>query len=293
MSNERQVMTPLQNPVVGRKRLRIALRRAREASGRTQEQVADAMDWSLSKVIRIETGAVSVSVNDVRALLNLYSVMDKTRVAEIIELARVARLRPWWYAYRDHYSQAFQSYLDLEAGAKLLKFWQPSIVPGLLQTEAYARAVISLGYDPSATDEIDRRARLRMERKQLLLRPDAPKLWAVLDEAVLRRPIGGVDVLRGQIQSLIELTDLPGVRLQVMPFASGGHAASGGAFSLLRFPYQELSDVVYIEHLTGGLYLDRREEVDRYAAAIGRLFIEAAPLTDTPAILRSVLKDLG
>jgi hypothetical protein len=132
-----------------------------------------------------------------------------------------------------------------------------------------------------------------MARKQLLHRPDAPRLWAVIDEAVLRRPIGGRAVLREQITALLESSTMPTVQLQVVPFESGGHAAAGGAFSILPFPYRELSDVVYIEHLTGGLYLDKREEVDRYTAAIGRLFIEAAPLSETPAILRRIAAELA
>ena len=132
-----------------------------------------------------------------------------------------------------------------------------------------------------------------MARKQMLQRPDAPRLWAVLDEAVLRRPIGGRAVLREQIESLIEAVEQPNVRLQVIPFESGGHAAAGGAFSILRFPHQDMPDVVYIEHLTSGLYLDKEEDVDHYAAAMGRLIIEAEPPSRTPEILRAVLDDLS
>jgi len=131
-----------------------------------------------------------------------------------------------------------------------------------------------------------------MARKRLFTRPDAPQLWAVIDEAVLRRPIGGARVMRDQIEVLIEASALPKVRLQVMPFRAGGHTAAGGAFTILRFPDQDLPDVVYIEHLTSALYLDKREEVDRYLAAVGRLFIDAEPVTDTPAILRGILREL-
>jgi hypothetical protein len=131
-----------------------------------------------------------------------------------------------------------------------------------------------------------------MARKRLLTRPDAPQLWAVVDEAVLRRPIGGTRAMRDQIQALIEASHLPNVRLQVMPFHAGGHAAAGGAFTILRFPDEDLPDVVYIEHLTSALYVDKREEVDRYLAAVGRLFIDAEPVADTPAILHTILGEL-
>src|SRR5205814_7821799 len=162
----------------------------------------------------------------------------------------------------------------------------------LLQTEAYARAVILLSHEAEDPHEIDRRVRLRMDRQRLLTRPDAPQVWVVIDEAALRRPIGGVAVMREQISALIRATDLRNVRLQVMPFRAGGHAAAGGAFTLLRFPDRDLPDVVYLEHLTGALYVDKREEVDRYLAAVGHLFIDAEPVADTPAILRGILHDL-
>jgi len=278
---------------VRRMQLGARLRALRRAAGLSREEAAHPLRGSESKISRMELGRVGFKERDIADLLTLYGVEDPLERQRLLDFAREANSPSWWHSYGDVLDPWFQSYLDFEEAAELIRTYEVQFVPGLLQTEAYARAVISLGYDPSAAEEIERRARLRMERKQLLLRPDAPKLWAVLDEAVLRRPIGGVDVLRGQIAALIELTDLPGVQLQVMPFASGGHAASGGAFSVLRFPYEELSDVVYIEHLTGGLYLDRREEVDRYSAAISRLFIEAAPITETPAILRDILKDLG
>jgi Domain of unknown function (DUF5753) len=139
---------------------------------------------------------------------------------------------------------------------------------------------------------IDRRVELRIARKRVLARPHPPRLWAVIDEAVLRRPIGGREVMRAQIKVLTEACELPHVRLQVIPFDAGGHAAAGGAFTILRFPDQELPDVVYIEHLTSGLYIDKLEDVDRYTAAVGRLFIEAQPPTRTPEILNRAWRDL-
>jgi hypothetical protein len=186
----------------------------------------------------------------------------------------------------------FQNYLDLEQAAELIRTYEVQFVPGLLQTDNYARAVIMLANGRQTAGEIDRRAELRMARKTVLQRPDPPRLWAVIDEAVLRREIGGPEVLREQIEALLEWTALPHVRLQVMPFRSGGHAATGGAFSILRFPDQELPDVVYIEHLTSALYLDKQEDVDQYAAVMGRLFIEAEHPERTPDLLREALRDL-
>jgi hypothetical protein len=159
-----------------------------------------------------------------------------------------------------------------------------------LQTDAYARAVITLGYGAENTEDIDRRAALRMARKRLLTRADAPRLWAVIDEAVLQRPIGGVGVLRDQVEALLRALTMPEVRLQVVSFRSGGHAAAGGAFTILRFPHVDLNDVVYIEHLTGSLYLDKREDVDHYAAAMSRLLIQAEQPDRTEEILRRALR---
>lgn len=279
---------------VRRMQLGARLRALRRAAGLSRDEAGDPIRASESKISRMELGRVGFKERDITDLLTLYGVHDPAERQTLMTFAREANSPSWWHPYGDVLDAWLQTYLDFEQAAELIRTYEVQFVPGLLQTEAYARAVISLGYESSASDEIERRARLRMERKQLLLRPDAPKLWAVLDEAVLRRPIGGRDVLREQIATLLDLTEsTTTVRLQVMPFSSGGHAASGGAFSVLRFPYQELSDVVYIEHLTGALYIDRREEVDRYTAAIGRLFIEAAPLSDTPAILRGILRDLS
>ena len=205
---------------------------------------------------------------------------------------RQANSQAWWYQYADVAPPWFHRYLGLEPTAALIRTFEVQFVPGLLQTDAYARAVIMLGHGSATAAEIDRRAELRMARKQMLANDDQPRLWAVLDEAVLRRPIGGRAVLREQIQSLIEICERPSVRLQVIPFASGGHAAAGGAFTILRFPHPDMPDVVYIEHLTSGLYLDKPEEVDHYAAAMGRLTIEAEPPARTPDLLRAALRDL-
>ena len=277
---------------VRRMQLGARLRALRRAAGLTREEAGDPIRSSESKISRMELGRVGFKERDIDDLLTLYGVDDEQERRGLLEFAREANSPSWWHPYGEVIDTWLQTYLDFEQSAELIRTYEVQFVPGLLQTEAYARAVISLGLTRSAPEEIERRARLRMERQKLLQRPEAPRLWAVIDEAVLRRPMGGRAAHREQLNALLELTGSTTVRLQIMPFAAGGHAASGGAFSILRFPYQELSDVVYIEHLTGGLYIDKREEVDRYTATISRLFIEAAPLSETPAILHRILKNL-
>jgi transcriptional regulator with XRE-family HTH domain len=279
-------------PTVRRMQLGARLRSLRLAKGLTRDQAGYAIRGSESKISRMELGRVAFKQRDVADLLRLYGLEDADEQRRLLELAHEANSPGWWHAYGDVLSSWFQNYLDLEQAAELIRTYEVQFVPGLLQTDAYARAVIMLAHGTAGADQIDRRAKLRMARKQLLDRPDPPRLWAVIDEAVLRRQIGGPAVLREQIAYLLEMTAVPHVRLQVIPFASGGHAAAGGAFSILRFPHEEVPDVVYIEHLTSGLYLDKREDVDQYAAAVGRLFIEAEPPNRTPDVLRRALRDL-
>ena len=276
---------------VRRLQLGAHLRALRRARGLTRDQAGYTIRASESKISRMELGRVSFKERDVTDLLRLYGVDDPAETRRVLTMMREANAPSWWQAFGDVLDTWFQNYLDLEQAAELIRTYEVQFVPGLLQTDAYARAVIRLGHEDDGPGEIDRRAELRMARKQVLERPDAPRLWAVLDEAVLRRPIGGRDVLREQIRYLLEVSENPRVRLQVVPFASGGHAAAGGAFSILRFPHDKLPDVVYIEHLTSGLYLERRDEVDKYAAAIGRLFIEAERPNRTPEILRALLAE--
>jgi transcriptional regulator with XRE-family HTH domain len=273
--------------------LGVRLRRLREAKGLSREAAGWAIRASDSKISRMELGRVSYKKRDVADLLALYGVEDDGERAELLTLAREANAPGWWQPYSDLLPNWFQHYLDLEAAATLIRTYEIQFVPGLLQTEPYARAVISLGHGDASSEEIDRRVGLRMARKQVLTRANPPQLWAVLDEAVLRRPIGGREVMRAQIEALIEANARPNVRLQMIPFQAGGHAAAGGAFAILRFPDGDLPDVVYLEHLTNALYLDKRDDVDQYAAVVGRLFIEAEPVTRAHDILRGALRDLA
>jgi transcriptional regulator with XRE-family HTH domain len=287
-------VTTAQNdgPTVRRLQLGARLRSLRLARGVTRDQAGYEIRASESKISRMELGRVSFKERDVVDLLKLYGVEDDGERERLLTLAREANTPGWWHSYGDVLSSWFQNYLDLEQSAELIRTYEIQFVPGLLQTDAYARAVITLGHGTATSAEIDRRADLRMARKKMLERKESPRLWAVLDEAVLRRPIGGREVLREQITALLEACEHPNVRLQVIPFESGGHAAAGGAFAILRFPYPDMPDVVYLEHLTSGLYLDKREDVDHYAAAMGRLTIEAEPPARTPELLRRALRDL-
>jgi len=267
------------------------LRRLREARGISREEAGYAIRGSESKISRMELGRVGFKERDVLDLLTLYGITDEREREEALVLTRDANTPGWWHRYSDLLPSWFQSFLGLETAAVLIRSYEVQFVPGLLQTEAYARAVIQIGFSSANTEEIDRRVKLRIDRQKILRRPDPPQLWAVVDEAALRRPIGGVSVMRAQIEALIEATKLPHVRLQVIPFQVGGHAAAGGAFSILRFPDQDLPDVVFIEQLTGGFYLEKPDEVDQYAGAMGRLYIEAAPLAQTAEILHDILQD--
>ncbi|WP_433615212.1 helix-turn-helix domain-containing protein [Dactylosporangium sp. CA-139114] len=270
------------------------LRRLREAQGVTREDAGWEIRSSESKISRMELGRVGFKERDVADLLSLYGVDDPEERSRLLALARDANNPGWWHRFGDVLPSWFHSYLGLEAAAALIRTYEVQFVPGLLQTQQYARAVVLLGHGRAKEDEIERRVELRMQRQQILHRPDPPKLWMVVDEAALRRPIGGNEVMRGQIEALLEINNtLPNVRLQVIPFNAGGHAAAGGAFTLLRFPDDDLPDVVYIEQLTSALYLDKRDDVDLYAEAMERLCVEARPPMDTSKILEDIRKDFA
>jgi transcriptional regulator with XRE-family HTH domain len=279
-------------PTVLRMLLGAHLRRLREKKGVSREDAGWEIRSSESKISRMELGRVSFKGRDVEDLLTLYGVVDTEERNRLLALAKEANNPGWWHRYGDVLPSWFQSYLGLEAAASMIRSYEVQFVPGLLQTEEYAHAVVLLGHAGAAPEDVERRVQLRMERQRVLLQARGPQLWAVLDEAVLRRPIGGAAVMRDQLRALIRSNELRSVRLQIIPFHFGGHAAAGGAFTILRFPERDLSDVVYVEQLNSALYLDKREEVDQYAAAMERLCIEAEPPERTPDILRGILASL-
>ncbi|MEV7332120.1 helix-turn-helix transcriptional regulator [Micromonospora sp. NPDC093244] len=282
---------PTTGPTVLRMLLGAQLRRLRESSGVTREGAGWEIRSSESKISRMELGRVGFKERDVADLLTLYGVTDEGEREALLKLARDANSPGWWHRYGDVLPSWFQSYLGLEAAAALIRSYEVQFVPGLLQTREYARAVVLLGHGSAGSAEIDRRVSLRMQRQQLLQRDKPPQLWAVVDEAALRRPIGGAEVMRGQLTALIEATKSPHIRLQVIPFAAGGHAAAGGAFTILRFGDQELPDIVYIEQLTSAIYLDKRDDLEYYAVAMERLCVEAEPPERTPEILGRLLEE--
>ena len=278
-------------PTVLRMLLGAHLRRLREAQGVSREDAGWEIRASESKISRMELGRVSFKERDVEDLLTLYGQVDTDERERLLALARQANTPGWWHRYGDVLPNWFQSYLGLEAAASLIRTYEVQFVPGLLQTADYARSVVLLGHGRAKAEEIDRRVDLRMRRQKILDRPEAVQLWAVIDEAVLRRPVGSRATMRGQIQALIDATQRQSVHLQVLPFQVGGHSAAGGAFSILRFPDQELPDIVYVEQLSSALYLDKRDDVELYVDAMERLCVEADQPERAPDTLRRILKD--
>ncbi|GLY05130.1 MULTISPECIES: helix-turn-helix transcriptional regulator [Actinoplanes] len=293
MSAGTQEEAPGGGPTVLRILLGSQLRKLRESRGITREAAGYEIRASGSKISRMELGRVSFKERDVSDLLTMYGVADSAERDALIALARQANNPGWWQHFGDVLPNWFQAYLGLEAASSLIRTYEIQFVPGLLQTPEYARAVIMLGHAGASSDEINRRVDVRRQRQQILTRAGGPQLWAVIDEAVLRRPIGGVEVMRAQIEALIEAAKLPSVRLQIIPFQAGGHAAAGGPFAILRFPEPELPDVVYVEQLTSAIYLDKREDVDHYAMAMERVCIDAEPPNHTTEILGKLLLEVG
>ena len=267
------------------------LRALREARGVSRGEAGYAIRASESKISRLELGRVSFKERDVADLLTLYGVADESEREALLGLAREANAPGWWHRYADVLPGWFQTYVGLEEAATLIRTYELQFVPGLLQSEEYAHAVIALGNSESDEADIDQRIALRMRRQQRLTGPTPPRLWAVLDEAALRRPIGGPEVMRGQLEHLIEMSKLPNITIQVMPFRFGGHAAEGGAFSILRFPETDLPDVVYVENLIGAMYLDKRDDVDVYMQAMERLAVDSATPEGTVEMIGEILRE--
>ncbi|GII80126.1 transcriptional regulator [Sphaerisporangium rufum] len=267
------------------------LRRLRQARNITREQAGDAIRASHAKISRLELGRVGFKTRDVADLLTLYGVVDDAERSTFLALAEQAKAPGWWHKYGDLLPSWFELYVGLEEAASVIRTYEIQFVPGLVQTDEYARAVIMLGHGDAPEEEIDRRIALRMTRQRRVTSADGPRLWALVDEAALRRPLGGPGVMRAQVERLLDLTRSPGITLQVVPFGQGGHAAAGGPFTILRFDEQEIPDVVYMEQLTSALYLDKREETDPYMKVMDRLCVEAATVTETRRFLDDLRKE--
>lgn len=262
------------------------LRQLREAAGISRDDAGFQIRASGSKISRLELGRVSFKPRDVGDLLDLYHVRDGAERATLGALAAQANVPAWWHAYRDVVPDWLEEYLGLEPSASLIRTYDVQFIPGLLQTGDYARAVLHIGGACEAG--LDQRACLGAQRQQILHRPDPPRLWAVIDEAALRRQVGGAPVLRAQIQHLIEAVQFDHVTVQVMPLRAG-HAATGGPITMLRFPQGGLADVVYLEQLATAVYFTKPAETDQYWSALNRLVTRARPPGATTAILREIL----
>ncbi|WP_289009204.1 helix-turn-helix transcriptional regulator [uncultured Thermomonospora sp.] len=281
--------TPASGPTVLRIVLGGQLRRLREEAGLSRAQAGDLIRGSESKISRLELGKVSFKARDVADLLDAYGVTGERRQT-LLELVEQANRPGWWHQYGDVLPQWFETYLGLEQDAARIREYQLQFVPALLQTADYARAAIRLGHPSADERELQRRVELRMRRRELLTRPAPPHLWVVMDEAVLVRPVGGRAVMRAQLRHLAEICSMPTVTVQVVPFSAGGHAAAGGAFTLLRFAEPGVPDIVYLEQLTGALYIDKPAEVERYQKVMDRLCVDAEPDRRTPDIIADVLR---
>ncbi|MDR7302791.1 helix-turn-helix domain-containing protein [Haloactinomyces albus] len=260
------------------------LRRLREAAEISRADAGYSIRASGSKISRIELGRVSFKERDVSDLLTMYGVTDAGEREGFLDMVKRSNEPGWWHRYTDLMPEWFQDYVGLEESVSRIQTYELQFVPGLMQTEDYARAVAGHGRPELAGEDVQRRVALRMHRQKLLARPGAPRLWAVIDESVLHRPIGGRQVMRAQIEQLLEITKLPHVTLQVVPYRLSGYAAEG-AFSLLRFTESELPDLVYIEHLSGALYLEKPEEIELYSRVLDRLAVDA----ETPEQTRQLL----
>ena len=267
------------------------LRRLREAAQISPDKAGYEIRSSRSKISRMEHGRVGFKLRDVEDLLSLYGVVDEALRAGLLALASRANEQGWWSQYGDILPDWFETYLGLEAAASLIRTFELQFVHGLFQTEGYARAVTLLGHQAAPEAEIDRRVSLRMARQQLLTGPQPPRVWSVMDEAALRRPVGGRHVMRAQLQRLLEVAAMQQVTVQVVPFRRGGHAAAGGSFTVLRFGEPDLPDVVYIEQLTSALYLERRADVDHYMEIMNRLSAEALTPAGTTRLIKEIIRE--
>ncbi|MBV9010554.1 MAG: helix-turn-helix domain-containing protein [Pseudonocardiales bacterium] len=276
--------------------LRIAvgskLRRLREASGVTRDAAGYVIRASSSKISRLELGRVSFKERDVADLLTLYGITDAQEREAFLALVRQANAPGWWQEYGDVLPNWFETYLGLEQAASMIRTYEPALVPGLLQTEDYARAVIQRRHVQASASDVGRRIALRIARQEFLTQAGAPYLWVALDESALRRPLGSPAVQRAQLRHLIEMAQRPNIKLQVVPLQVGGPVAVGSPFTILRFSEPGLPDVVYLEHLDSALYLDKERDTVSYLALMDSLCVEAESPDASISFLRRIIESL-
>ncbi|MFG2568271.1 helix-turn-helix domain-containing protein [Streptomyces sp. NPDC048567] len=283
---------PRSAPTVGQVVLGKRLQELRERAGLSRDQAAKVLRVTAATVRRMETAEVALKIPYVQALLKAYGISDAENDA-FVELAEEANRPGWWQRFHDVLPDWFSMYVSLEGAASLLRMYEPHFVPGLLQTEDYARTVMRTGaVGQTRPEDIERHVALRMERQSLLIRPDAPRLWVVMDETVLRRPVGSVEIMRAQVDKLLEAATMPNVTLQIAEFSTGHHPGTYGPFVLFRFAVPELPDMVYSEYLTGAVYFDARPEVASYLEVMDRMAAQAATAQRTKELLRDFRKEL-
>lgn len=276
------------NVTVRRMLVGARLRRLREQAGVTRDKAGYVIRASESKMSRLELGRVSFKERDLTDLLDCYGVTDEDERADLVQLAREANSGGRWREYDDVLLGWFTNYVALEEVAAVIRVYEVHFIPGLLQTPGYAQAVAATAVPPRSEQAVARAVALRVERQKVLARTDPPHLWAVIDEAALRRPLGGQHVFREQVEHLITLGRRPNVAIQVLPLRPGVVGPAGGPFSLLRFSDPDLADVVYVEQLLSALYLDRSEQVERYTDMMNQLTVQSL----TPQQSESFLRDL-
>ncbi|GAA4687585.1 helix-turn-helix transcriptional regulator [Streptomyces chumphonensis] len=276
------------NPTVRRRRLGQELRRLREERGMTAEEVADRLLVSQSKISRLENGRRSISQRDVRDLCNVYAVEDRRIVESLMQMAKESRQQGWWHAFGDI---PYSVYIGLETEAASLRIYEPQIVPGLLQTQTYAEAVIAGALPEASASEVEKRVQVRMRRQQRVSAPSPLRLWAVLDESALRRRVGGRQTMIEQLEHLCELSRLPHVTVQVMPFAMGAHPGVNGQYAILEFPDTADSTVVYLEGVTSDLYLEKAQDVQSYSVMYEHLRAQALSADDSRGFIQDVTKE--
>lgn len=284
---------PRSAPTVGQVVLGKRLQDLRERAGLKREEAAKILRVAPATIRRMETAEVALKIPYVQLLLKAYGIPD-SEAEGFVALAEEANLPGWWQRFHDVLPGWFSMYVSLEGAASLIRAYEPQFVPGLLQTADYARAILRSGaVGGSDAEEIERHVALRMERQSLLTREDAPKFWVIMDETVFSRPVGdGPEVMRAQLDRLLEASELPNVTLQVAEFASGHHPGTYGPFVLFRFAMPELPDMVYSEYLTGAVYLDGRPEVASHLEVMDRMAAQAATAQRTKEILRNLRKEL-
>jgi transcriptional regulator with XRE-family HTH domain len=279
------------SPTVLRMILGRQLQALREKAGLSYAQAAEVIyssEWTVRRMERAEGGLKPLTV---KALLIAYGVTDVREIDAFLALARDASKPGWWHRYGDALPDWFKVAVGLEESASLIRAYQPQVVPGLLQTEAYVRAITATSFPAEKPEDSERRVALRLARQDLLNRPAPPEYWAVLEETVLRRPIGGAEVMRGQLRYLIEAAARPNVTIQVLPFSAGWHPAMYGMFNIFRFPDDAMPDVVYSEALTSATYLNKPEDTTQYTEALDRMAAQAATPDQTITILQEILKE--